>query len=421
LPHLCVIVFAVSFLLFAVVPEGRLDDLSVPYGGESVRVARSLATSGAFANPFAVMHTGPTAHVAPVYPFLYSLFLRAFGTGYAALVILWAWNVGLLALQMALLPWLSTRLGLGVLPGLVGAGLGSISLHTTMDTGWECFLAGALLLLAFVLTDNVALWRRWSGAALLGVLWGVLILTNPVTLLLLAAWPAVKVVTQPRAALASRFALMAGVALITVAPWIARNYERFGAFVFVRDNFGLELYTGNNPCAKPTLQQEIDSGCHAQTHPNPTVAIAAQLSAAGEVPFTRAKLRAALRWIGANRSAFLTLTVQRFRQFWLPDLGNRWEEIPVWAVTFLALIGFVALAAKNQTSAWLIGSAWILFPLVYYVVPSEPRYRYPIYWTLLLAAGCALSSMADSSRRAWIFGRKRTGREPEADREMERA
>src|ERR1700722_20339380 len=82
---ICVIVFAVSFLLFAISPEGRLEDLSVPFGGESVRVARSLATHGTFADPFAVLKTGETAHVAPVYPVLYAGVLRFLGDGYAAL------------------------------------------------------------------------------------------------------------------------------------------------------------------------------------------------------------------------------------------------------------------------------------------------------------------------------------------------
>lgn len=405
LPRLCALVFGASFIAFAcfmslvlllMVLDGRLNDLTVGNAGENVRVARSLAATGAFADPFVVQRTGPTAHVAPVYPFLFSLVLRALGTGHAALLVLWACNVAFLALQMALLPLLSSRLGLGALPGLLAAGLGCISLHGEMYSGWECFLTGALLMLACLLTDDLALWRRWSGAALLGVLWGILILTNPVTLLLLAAWPVVKILAQPRSArpaLAARFALMVAAALFTLAPWIARNYARFGAFVFVRDNLGLELYTGNNPCARPTMQEQIDSGCHAQTHPNPTAAIAAQLVAQGEVRFNRAKLRLALQWIRANRSQFIILTARRIRQFWLPDLDSPWEQIPAWGITFAALIGFYATARKNRKCAWLIGSTWALFPLIYYLVPSEPRYSYPIYWTLLLAAGYALSQL----------------------------
>ena len=418
LPRLCALVFGVSFIVFAcfvtlilflMVLDGRLNDLTVGNAGENVRVARSLAASGTFADPFVILRTGPTAHVAPVYPFLFSLVLRALGTGYAALLVLWACNVGFLALQMALLPLLSSRLGLGALPGLIAAGLGCIALHSEMYSGWECFLTGALLLLACLLTDDVHLWRWWSGAALLGVLWGILILTNPVTLLLLAAWPAAKILTLPRssrAALAARFALIVVAALFTVAPWIARNYARFGAFVFVRDNLGLELYTGNNPCAQPTMQEQIDSGCHAQTHPNPTAAIAAQLVAQGEVHFNQAKLHQAAQWIIANRSKFVLLTAQRVRQFWLPDLDTPWEQVPAWGITFVALIGFCVTARKNRTCAWLIGSTWALFPLIYYLVPSEPRYSYPIYWTLLLAAGCALSQLRVPSLARLKWARK---------------
>jgi hypothetical protein len=405
LPRLCLLVFGASFIVFAfsvglmlavLLFGGRLGDMVAPNAGECVRVARSLAANGTFADPFITLPTGPTAHVAPVYPFLFSLILRALGTGFAAFLALWTWNVALLALQMALLPLLSSRFGLGALPGLVAAGLGCIALRDVVGLGWECFLAGTLLLLACLLTDTIALWRDWTGAALLGVLWGILILTNPVTLLLLAAWPAAKILTQPRSsrpALTTRFSLMIAAALLTVAPWIARNYHQFGAFVFVRDNFGLELYTGNNPCAEPTMLEETASGCHAQTHPNPTAAIAAQLAAQGEIRFNRAKLHQALQWIAVNRSKFLLLTAQRVRQFWLPDMENPWDEIPVWGITFAALIGLCIAARKNRTCAWLIASAWALFPLVYYVVPSEPRYSYPIYWTLLLAAGLALSQL----------------------------
>lgn len=399
LPHLCVVIFAVSFVMFAVSTEGRLADLSVPFGGEAVRVARSLAVNGRFENPFASMNTGPTAHVAPVYPFIYALFLKVLGTGYTSLWALWAVNIGFLALQMSLLPWLSQRLGFGILPGLLAAALGSLSLHAPVDTRTECFLAGLLLMAACLLTEHVPLWGSIIGAMCLGVFWGVVILTNPVMVLLLAAWPSVSILAQPRerrGRLTIRFAVMACAALLTIAPWIARNYIRMGAFIFVRDNLGLELYTGNNPCAKATLAANIKSGCHDSTHPNSNGAIAANLSATGEYSFNRAKLREANLWIGSNRPAFLILTAQRFRQFWWPDLDHLWETIPVWTITVFGIAGLFLM--RRKPFAWLIGTAWVLFPTVYYFVPSEPRYRYPIYWTSLLPAGYAVAEALVWSR-----------------------
>jgi hypothetical protein len=395
--HWCVTVFAASFLTLALLPEGRLNDFELPLGSESVRLARSLAQRGAFADPFAVMPTGPTAHLAPVYPFLYSVILRLFGVGSAAVHVAWVFNVACVALQLGLLPLVASRIGIGVSPGIVGGVLGTISLYAPIDTRWESFFAGTLLLLAYLLTERSFSGQKLGLSAATGGLWGVVILTNPVAALLLIAWPLSSVCCRARSEWcknALRLGLLVAAALLVVTPWIARNYARFGTLIFVRDNLGLELYTGNNDCAAPDLETNIRSGCHAWTHPNPSLAVAAQLAAVGEVPFYRAKLREAVDWISTHRRAFLGLTLRRIRLFWFPRAERRWESALVWVITALSLPGLILLAKKNQFAAWVIATAWILFPLIYYFVPFEPRYRYPIYWTSLLPAGYALVAVS---------------------------
>jgi 4-amino-4-deoxy-L-arabinose transferase-like glycosyltransferase len=394
--HWCICVFAASFLILALLPEARLPDYDVPNGAETVRVARSLAAHGAFADPFASLPTGPTAHVAPVYPFLYSLVLRVLGTGHAALQVMWAFNVAFLAVQMAFLPLLSHRLQFGVLPGIIAAGLGTFSLHAPVDTRWECFLAGALLLFvclaskhAFTQEDSY-----WSFA--LGALWGVLILTQPVMLLLLAAWMLCFVLfadERRKALVLRRSGIVVAVALLAVAPWIARNYMRFGSFIFVRDCLGMELYTSNYSCVSPTLRETMLSGCHARTNPNTTARISAELIAAGEVRYNHAKLEQALTWMIQNPRRFLELTLQRFRLFWFPSLERTWEAALVWGVTLLSFPGVWFMAKKSRFASALIVTAWLVFPLIYYVGLYEPRYRYAIYWTSLLPAGFAVTEM----------------------------
>ena len=394
LPHWCIVVFAASVLFLALLPEGRLQDIDVPNGAETVRVARSVAAHGTFADPFAALPTGPTAHVAPVYPFLYSLILRTCGTGYAALLVAWSLNLAFLALTLALLPVVSHRLRLGVATGIVAAALGTFSLYAPIDTRWESFLAGLLLLLAYSPTARALQAEKLAATFAAGALWGILILTNPVAVLLLLAWPLCFSLLRPSAGRSNgwkHFALVLVTAALVVSPWIVRNYLRFGTFIFVRDNLGLELYTGNNPCAAPDLATNIQSGCHARTHPNPTAAVAAQLAAGGEVAFYRADLHEALDWIAAHPRAFLRLTAQRIRLFWFPEAERRWESVLVWIVTLLSLPGLWIVARKNSSAACIIGAAWLLFPLIYYVVPSEPRYRYPIYWTSLLPAAYLLT------------------------------
>jgi hypothetical protein len=402
LAHWCVAVFAASFILLAVLPEGRLNDFDVPNGAEPVRVARSLASQGTFADPFVPLRTGATAHVAPVYPLLYSLVLRGFGTGSSALRIAWALDLTFVALQMGLLPLLSSRMRLGVLPGVAAATLGTFSLYSPIDTRWESFLAGLLLLVTYFATETSLNQTSANRAVLAGVSWGVLLLTNPVSVLLLAAWPLCWLLVRPnsqRPQLRRQFALIITTALLVVLPWIARNYARFGTFIFVRDNVGLELWVGNNPCAAPSIRENIQSGCHARTHPNIGAAVAAQLTASGEVSFNRARLHEALNWISSNPRAFFSLTLSRVRLFWFPSLYRWWEAAFVWLVTLLSFEGIWLLAKRNSVAALLIGTAWLLFPLIYYITQFEPRYRYPIYWTSLLPAGYAVTEMFERLQR----------------------
>lgn len=393
LRHTCVVVFALSFFALALHPEARLQDTTITNGAETVNVARSLAEHGTFANPFAAGDTGPTAHVAPVYPFALALFLKAFGTGYTCLLILWVLNLALFAGQLAMMPWLTSKIGFGAGPGAVAAGLGVISMHASIDTRWESYFVGLLLLAAGILTVHTSTWMTVRGAALLGAIWGVILLANPVAVLLLIAWPVIIAAGDAGSRhRLTRLAVLSGVAMLVVAPWVARNYARFGAFIFVRDNLGLELALGNNPCAGATLAQNIASGCHHSIHPNSNPAVARRVSSMGEYGFDQANLHEALNWIRGHRKSFASLTIQRFRQFWFPTLQRRWEMPIVWGITALALFGLALLWRSRRTIGMLIGVTWVLYPVIYYLVPGDPRYVYPIYWTMLLPAGYALTA-----------------------------
>lgn len=395
LAHWCILITAASFLLLTLLPEGRLNDLGDVPSSEAVLVARSLAANGTFANPFVSMKTGVTAHVAPAYPFLYSLVLRALGPGHAALQVAWACNVAFFALQMGLLPLLSARLQFGILPGIVAAFLGTVSLYSPIDTRWESFLAGLLLMLAFLGTQRALHSRGWTIIVATGALWGVLILTNPVAILLLAAWPICWIWSQPRpqrGTSLARAAIMVVLALSVVTPWIARNYARFGSFIFVRSCFGTQLQNANNTCASPTLQETIQSGCHATVGPNVSIAVASQFAALGEVQFNRMKVHEALRWINTNRAAFFVLTLKRFRLFWFPATDSVWETVAVWTITLFSLAGWWLMRRKTSQAA-VFAATWLLFPLIYYLSPFEARYRYPIFWTSLLPASYALLAL----------------------------
>src|SRR5262249_46239610 len=101
---------------------------------------------------------------------------------------------------------------------------------------------------------------------------------------------------------------------------------------------------------------------------------------------------AAVEWIRHNPSRFLALTAARFRMFWFPDAdGSPWYARSIAFVTIAAIIGLALLAKRRQAIILFFGSALLVYPLLYYVVLSAPRYRTPFLWIPLLAAGYFLA------------------------------
>src|SRR5580700_7981962 len=98
LTRLTVLIFVASFLIDAVSPQGRPLFLDLMHGAEITRVALTLVKQGDFAHPFFALPTGPTAHTAPGYVFLYALAAKLFGTGAMGARALLALNLGFLAL-----------------------------------------------------------------------------------------------------------------------------------------------------------------------------------------------------------------------------------------------------------------------------------------------------------------------------------
>ena len=402
--HLAIIIFSLSFLIYAYSPQGKPTAYNLTQAGEVARVSISVAERGTFGDPFSSLPTGFTAHVAPAYVFVYAAIARLFGEGRTGAIALWFLNVGFLSLQFALLPVLSDRLGLGVLPGVCAAVFGVIAQPYRVLPVWESLFTGALMVVLCVLTlPYFKSPRDWQHSALLGFLWGAMILANPQSALLLFAWSHIAAMgNSPEQLARARRAMLVVVAGAAFAclPWFIRNYQRFHTVFFVRDNLGLELFTSNNSCARPTLLENFNSGCHFKTHPNPNPDIAGEVIDKGEIQFNRDKLREALAWISSNPGAFASLTGRRFLKFWFPYLGSLRYAIPSGLLTTLSFAGLALLFRNNRRPAWLLGSTLLLYPLVHYFVQFEARYRYPIFWATFLLAAYACIEFARWMRKA---------------------
>jgi hypothetical protein len=378
-------------------------------GYESLEVACSLAQNESFSDPFMFLKTGPTAHVAPLFPMMVSLLIKWLGDGPASMnAVQWV-GTFVLAFQLALWPWFAEWLGMGFASGVVGAS-GWVLVGFVHDPMWESLYVALLILILMVCMRRI-LSEQVSTlfASLSGALWGILFLLNPVTLLPylgFSTW----IAFSRRIRRVQKLALII-IPFAIISPWIVRNYRVFHHFIFIRDNLGIELSITNNPCSTFSFHLNRWSSCYH--HPNESVDEARKVLASGEYVYNQAKLQEASAWIGNNPGRFATLTWQRFLAFWFYTPGRNYlpgQHIPagiliIWLAMPLSIAGLWMLFKTDRISAGLCLVWLILFPPIYYFLAFIPRYRYPILWASLMPASFFLCEVA---QRIWQRARKST-------------
>jgi len=96
----------------------------------------------------------------------------------------------------------------------------------------------------------------------------------------------------------------------------------------------------------------------------------------------------------------------RFIAFWMPtetfDIhyasGRHLERVDIYLMTLSSVLGLVILCQRDGKSAALLTSCLTVFPLIYYIVQFEDRYRYPIMWVTFLLGAMPVSAFA---RQLW--------------------
>ena len=362
---------------------------------EVLAVAMSLYERGEFADPYA-LPTGPTAHMPPFHPALVAAIYHLLGPTLAAGYVLWLFLIACHGVMWGMLPWLGGRLGLspraGLLAGVVGA----------LVPRWPGFVeAPAAIAIGLVLAAFLARWeagRTTAGGSLaLGAATGLALHVTPSLLPVpvgLLAWEALSV-RPPRWGRGVALVLL-GMTLACV-PWTWRNHRELGGLIFIRSNFGLELRMGNHEGAGATLELSARGG--TERHPRSREDEARKVKELGELAYMRAAEREAREWIAAHPGEFLRLTALRVVQFWLGPVDDAGTALGISLVTILSLVGawraFPALTI-GQRAAILV--PLLLYPLVYYVVGFEARYRQPLDGlALLLAASAFFPPRGDSA------------------------
>ncbi|HKW62165.1 MAG TPA: glycosyltransferase family 39 protein [Candidatus Acidoferrum sp.] len=349
------------------------------FGFETGRISRSIAEGQGFGNPL-LAHTGPTAWLTPVYPYLLAGVFKLFGvySKTSAFVIL-SLNVlfsALICLPLYRIAQRSFGRGVAVTACWIWT-LYPYFIYIPSGFVWDtclgALLASILFLFALKLKEQSG--TRWSWLGF-GVLGGLCALTNASTLTLcpiLAAWAIYPLwkkplstqntqtqnisglsqtaptsqISQTRSLWLSPALLVVTGLVVTLLPWQVRNYRAFHTLIPLRDTFWLEFWVGNDG----NTSSWLDTDVHPSINPDQKAAFVRL----GEIPYFREKRREALALLAQHPGLYVVQCLRRFLYlwtgFWNLDPSNLQDEFHGFANVYLTV---------SLTLAMLVGlwRAW---------------------------------------------------------------
>jgi len=359
------------------------------FAWEVGRIARSVATGQGFSSP-TDLPTGPTAWMAPVYTYILAGVFRVFGVYSAASAwVILAFNSVCAALTCPTIYRIGERVyGVAVARGAawtwaVFPYLIYWPVRVVYDTCLSAFLLSLALLLTLRLADAPATSRRWIT---FGLLWGLMILTNPslLTLMLCCLLWLWRWTPQPRRQLGG-IALCILAAALVVCPWLVRNYRVFGKFIFVRDNLPMEIHMSNN--------DESAGFWTREEHPANDPRAMKEFQELGEIRFMTEKGEEARQFIRQHPGTFLYFTLKRVMYFWISPpqaaIVAGYDFQISRHVNFLleALFAFAGLwltLRRSKAEGYLFACFLLVCPLPYYIVSPYARYKHLIEPEMLL-------------------------------------
>lgn len=385
----------VGYITLAHTYRFKLIDDSFGFGWESGRIASALATGRGYSDPFHG-HTGPTAWIAPLYPYLLAGVFKIAGvyTRSAAWITL-TMNSFFSALTCLTVHEIADRI-FGRKTAVWSAWLWALlpyALQYAVRWPWETCLATWLLSYTVVLSLRMKrighdptlpegmTSRNW---ARFGFTWGLLALSNPSVLLFLPfsglwllLWPG-----QPKRPWVQ--AAFAGTIFwLMLTPWIVRNYEVFGEFIPLRSNFGVEFHLGNGPDATGMWK--------FWQHPTQNPIEFERYVRMGETQYSHYWMRQTMDFVRSHPGSFLQTTLKRIFYFWHGPPKTGQPLIIDYAANMLfagtsavAFLGLALMIRRKAPAAGLIAWFMISVPFLYYITFPHPRYRHPVEPIMLI-------------------------------------
>jgi hypothetical protein len=394
--RLMLVSFVLQIAAIAILREykTRAGDDHFAFGWEMGRIGRSIALGQGFSNPYGG-NTGPTAWEPPLYPFLMGGVFKLFGIyTYTSAWVLLTINSLLAALTCVPVYLIANRAfsdeSFGERVALWSAGTWALlpyvwywSIHWLWDTTFTPLILSLIFLVALEMEE----WTGMRSWLVFGALWGVGTLANPAMLSFLpfcGLWIWRQRFKRGLPSLAGVM-LSSVIFFIVLSPWLIRNYEVFGHFVFLRDDFGLQLRLGN--------WKGSDGMLMAYLQPSQNKLEFEKFQRMGELAYSVDCKRLAMEWIGQNPGRFAVISLKRFFYFWNGVPRETSSLVPVdfrsslfLASSVLGLWGLGRALRQKRRGAWLFAGLLLTYPTTYYFIFVNARYRHAIEPELFILA-----------------------------------
>lgn len=355
------------------------------FGYESGFIASSIASGNGFSNPL-FGRTGPSAWLAPIYPLLLAGIFRALGTfSLASALAILALNSLCGALTCIPIYFSGKRILGEQTGGYAALAWAAFPYSIYLDACWVWDTALSTLVLASLLWFTLELAARkaslpsWAGY---GALCGIAALINPTILApvpFLAGWAAIRQKGLHRSALPA-LATAGIVCVLTISPWLVRNYNVFHEPFLIKSNFWLEVTVGN-----------LGSHRHwwnDNQHPSRNIGELQEMMRVGESAYMAEKKHEALQFLGSHPGTYLWMCARRFVFTWFGFWSFRLDYLidePMDPVNIVFCSTFSLMAFWGLVRSWrqrnygVLPCATILvtLPIVHYLTHPFVSYRHP--------------------------------------------
>ena len=357
----------------------------LPFGTEICNIAEHIVRGQGFSSPF-FADTGPTAWIAPVYPYFVALVFRIFGIYSAASAIVLLGIQCIIAAATGITIHALGRRTFGPQIASWAAWIWALSpifFRWPVSWIWDFTASAFLLSVVFIVTLDVAEKNSRSLWLGLGALWAVIALTNP-ALLSVMPFTFLYAAFVNHRALRTWFASasLAGVLFAAlVSPWLIRNEMVFGRPVFFRSNFWFEFHLGNYHFSN-------GMGFNGK-HPTVNEAEMKKYVAWGELRYIDYYKQDSLRFVRQYPSEFLDLALHRAWWFWdgtplLYQTREWWQPWKFWPLSLLGWLGLLFVLTRRPRGWLLFAAALLVYPIPYYLAYPVAKYRHAIEPELLL-------------------------------------